>query len=210
MGLCAKHRRICPGGARPPRDATVALINAHRETYEVEPICAQLPIAPSTYYVARGRERDPIAAVGARAAMPFDAIPHLLAHGDARPNARRLARLSVRPDRASRVGCRRQARGLITHGQCPHSPRPAVAARRCRRDARGPGDPVSPGGVECNARGALPQKPDVRPSLRSSVPLYPPLSARVRLNDKYLVSREGNQFTRDRAPVSRRASAHHD
>lgn len=35
-----------PGGARPPREVMVAFIDAHREEYGVEPICAQLPIAP--------------------------------------------------------------------------------------------------------------------------------------------------------------------
>jgi len=37
----------------------VAFIDAHREAYGVEPICAQLPIAPSTYYEVKRRERDP-------------------------------------------------------------------------------------------------------------------------------------------------------
>lgn len=37
----------------------VAFIDAHREAYGVEPICAELPIAPSTYYEAKARERDP-------------------------------------------------------------------------------------------------------------------------------------------------------
>ena len=37
----------------------VAFIDAHRETYGVEPICAVLPIAPSTYYEHKARERDP-------------------------------------------------------------------------------------------------------------------------------------------------------
>lgn len=37
----------------------VAFIDAHRATYGVEPICAQLPIAPSTYYEHHARERDP-------------------------------------------------------------------------------------------------------------------------------------------------------
>ncbi len=37
----------------------VAFIDAHRETYGVEPICAQLPIAPSTYYDAKARQADP-------------------------------------------------------------------------------------------------------------------------------------------------------
>jgi putative transposase len=38
---------------------TVAFIDTHRETYGVEPICAVLPIAPSTYYEAKAREVDP-------------------------------------------------------------------------------------------------------------------------------------------------------
>jgi transposase InsO family protein len=37
----------------------VAFIDAHREAYGVEPICAQLPIAPSTYYEAKARPADP-------------------------------------------------------------------------------------------------------------------------------------------------------
>lgn len=37
----------------------VSFIDAHRETYGVEPICAVLPIAPSTYYEQKARERDP-------------------------------------------------------------------------------------------------------------------------------------------------------
>lgn len=37
----------------------VAFIDAHRGTYGVEPICAQLPIAPSTYYAQKARAADP-------------------------------------------------------------------------------------------------------------------------------------------------------
>ena len=37
----------------------VAFIDAHRDAYGVEPICAQLPIAPATYYEQKARERDP-------------------------------------------------------------------------------------------------------------------------------------------------------
>ena len=33
----------------------VSLIDAHREEFGVEPICAQLPIAPSGYYGAKSR-----------------------------------------------------------------------------------------------------------------------------------------------------------
>ena len=37
----------------------VAFIDAHRDTYGVEPICAVLPIAPSTYYEQKARQADP-------------------------------------------------------------------------------------------------------------------------------------------------------
>lgn len=37
----------------------VAFIDRHREAYGVEPICAQLPIASSTYYEMKRREREP-------------------------------------------------------------------------------------------------------------------------------------------------------
>lgn len=37
----------------------VSFIDGHREEYGVEPICEVLPIAPSTYYEKKARERDP-------------------------------------------------------------------------------------------------------------------------------------------------------
>ena len=37
----------------------VAFIDAHREAYGVEPICAVVPIAPSTYYEQQARAADP-------------------------------------------------------------------------------------------------------------------------------------------------------
>jgi putative transposase len=36
----------------------VAFIDHHRETYGVEPICAVLPIAPSTYFVRKAQQQD--------------------------------------------------------------------------------------------------------------------------------------------------------
>ena len=36
----------------------VAFIDAHRAEYGVEPICAELQIAPSSYYEQKARERD--------------------------------------------------------------------------------------------------------------------------------------------------------
>lgn len=37
----------------------MAFIDAHREEYGVEPICRELPIAPSTYYEHKARQADP-------------------------------------------------------------------------------------------------------------------------------------------------------
>jgi putative transposase len=37
----------------------VAFVDDHREAYGVEPICAVLPIAPSTYYEEKARQADP-------------------------------------------------------------------------------------------------------------------------------------------------------
>jgi putative transposase len=38
---------------------TVAFIDEHRGEYGVEPICAEVPIAPSTYYEYKARQADP-------------------------------------------------------------------------------------------------------------------------------------------------------
>ena len=37
----------------------VLFVDANRENYGVEPICRMLPIAPSTYYEQKAREKDP-------------------------------------------------------------------------------------------------------------------------------------------------------
>ena len=37
----------------------MSFIDHHRGSYGVEPICAELPIAPSTYYESKAREVDP-------------------------------------------------------------------------------------------------------------------------------------------------------
>ena len=37
----------------------LAFIDAHRDQYGVESICKHLPIAPSTYYEHKARQRDP-------------------------------------------------------------------------------------------------------------------------------------------------------
>ncbi|WP_156885221.1 IS3 family transposase [Acidihalobacter ferrooxydans] len=48
-----------PGGARPQTEEMIAYIDGHKDRYGVEPICAVLPIAPSTYYEHKAREAAP-------------------------------------------------------------------------------------------------------------------------------------------------------
>ena len=50
---------FCDGGARPPVEAMIAFIDAHRAVYGVEPICRMLLIAPSTYHAHMARRTDP-------------------------------------------------------------------------------------------------------------------------------------------------------
>lgn len=50
---------FCPGGTRPPIQVMIAFIDDHREVDGVEPICRQLPIAPSTYHAHTVRRADP-------------------------------------------------------------------------------------------------------------------------------------------------------
>ena len=37
----------------------MSFIDAHRGRYGVRPVCAQVPIAPSTYYEHKAREAEP-------------------------------------------------------------------------------------------------------------------------------------------------------
>ena len=48
-----------PSGARPLTEGLVPFIDQHRAVLGVEPICKQLPIAPSTYYEHKARASDP-------------------------------------------------------------------------------------------------------------------------------------------------------
>lgn len=54
-----------------------ALIDEHREAYEVEPICRVLPIAPSTYHERVAQRRDP-ARLSDRARRDRDLKPEVL------------------------------------------------------------------------------------------------------------------------------------
>ena len=42
----------------------VLFVDENRESYGVEPICRMLPIAPSTYYEQKARQKDPSSLAG--------------------------------------------------------------------------------------------------------------------------------------------------
>ena len=46
----------------------VRFINDHRDQYGIEPMCAVVPIAPSTYFRHRARQVDPATPVRSGAA----------------------------------------------------------------------------------------------------------------------------------------------
>ena len=53
-------RVFCPGGARPPSEVMVSFIDrSSGDAIGVEPICAVLPIAPSTYFRHKAQQPDP-------------------------------------------------------------------------------------------------------------------------------------------------------
>jgi putative transposase len=54
----------------------VAFIDAHREEYGVESICAEVPIAPSMYYQSKARQADP-ARLPARARRDWELQPQI-------------------------------------------------------------------------------------------------------------------------------------
>lgn len=49
---------FCLGGARPPTEAMIFFIDAHRSVLGVEQIRRLLPIAPSTYYEVGAKRTD--------------------------------------------------------------------------------------------------------------------------------------------------------
>jgi len=55
----------------------VSFINEHRDQYGLEPICTQLPVAPSTYSCHKAREIDPTK-VSARQQRDEALKPHIL------------------------------------------------------------------------------------------------------------------------------------
>lgn len=54
----------------------VSFIDAHRDAYGVEPICRQLPIAPSQYYAQKARQRSP-ERLPARAQRDLALVPEI-------------------------------------------------------------------------------------------------------------------------------------
>ena len=57
--ICGRQRRFRPSRSSTAAGRMVAFIDTHLAGYGLEPICAQLPIAPSTYYEVKARQADP-------------------------------------------------------------------------------------------------------------------------------------------------------
>jgi transposase InsO family protein len=115
----------------------VAFIDQHRATYGVEPICAQLPIAPSTYYEVKARERD-VARQPARAqrdAVLGPVIEQAWAASTRRYGARKVwkdlqrAGHTVARCTVERLMRARQLRGVV-RGQRARTTVPAPVAAR--------------------------------------------------------------------------------
>ncbi|MCV2371412.1 IS3 family transposase [Roseateles oligotrophus] len=65
-----------PGGARPPTQVLTNFIDEHRDTYEVEPICKVLQVAPSCYRRRAAHRRDPLKRC-ARAKRDEELVPQI-------------------------------------------------------------------------------------------------------------------------------------
>jgi len=50
---------VRPAAVAAPTEVLISFIDEHRAEYGVEPVCKQLPIAPSRYYEEKARETDP-------------------------------------------------------------------------------------------------------------------------------------------------------
>ena len=99
----------------------VEFIDQHRDTYGVESICAQVPIAPSQYYEHKAREADP-------ARLP----PRLQRDRALRPEIRRVYDENFGVYGARKVWrqlCARGYRRRSLHGRA--SDALAGSARRC-------------------------------------------------------------------------------
>ena len=101
------------------RPEMIAYIDAHKERFGVEPICKQLPIAPSTYYAAKSRPPS------ARTTRDEALKPEI------RPRAPRQLRRLRSPQGLAAAQPRGNPRGPL-HGRTPHA-RPGASRRPERR-----------------------------------------------------------------------------
>ncbi len=76
-GVLRTHRqhRACQARTRPPTPMIVEFIDTNRAVFGVESICRSLRVAPSTYYAAKRRQRQP----SARAVSDARWLPILMA-----------------------------------------------------------------------------------------------------------------------------------
>ncbi len=113
----------------------LAFIDAHREAYGVEPIVRVLPIAPSTYYAHKARERDPARGpVRARQDAYLDRVIRSIWEANFKAYGIRKVWHALRREGMTVARCtvarRMRALGLrgATRGKAPRTTRPAAPA----------------------------------------------------------------------------------
>ena len=126
-----------PGGARPPTEVMVDFIDEHRDEYGVEPICAVLPIAPSTYYEHAGAAARSRRGVRRARSATTSCAPRSGASGTRTSQvygaAQGLAAARPRGHRASRAA--RVERLMRAHGPARRRARPGVRVTTIADDA---------------------------------------------------------------------------
>ena len=140
------------GGARRSTGVMVSFIDENREDFGVEPICAQLPIAPSTYYGAKSRPPS------ARARRDGVLLPQLVALWQANYRvygahklwrAARRAGIDVGRDQVARLmrlagieGIRRRRVRTTRPTAVRFAPRTSLSGTFPRRSPTGCGSPT--------------------------------------------------------------------
>ena len=130
----------------------IAFIDDHRAVHGVEPICRELPIAPSTYHAHAARRADPSKALGPRPPRRPASRPCPAGLGGELPGLRRAQGLApARP---------RRDRGGAMHGRPPDAP--DGSAGDCSRKIRENHDQRQGGAL--SARPGEPRLPGSAPN----------------------------------------------
>ena len=122
-----------------------SFIDAHRGEYGVEPICRELPIAPSTYYLCKAPGSGPQPVVGTRQSRPAPSGVHLARVGRELPGVRGSQGVAPASPRGRHGGA---LHGRAVDARAWSSGRgagPAGKDDHAGGDTRVPGGPGQPG-----------------------------------------------------------------